>query len=207
MRDSVESFISNGGNAAFLSGNTSYWQIRLEDDGDTVVCYKDADLDPLAESDPSLTTVKWADPPVRASERKMTGVSGAYLYDTDVSPAIWQTYNVIDENHWVFEDTGLTNGDAFGFYIRAGGQIRSALGPETDTTGNGTPGSFHVLAEMYDGSTPHDDVTATMVISEGRGGRGTVSAATIDWALGLTAGGGTPMDQITRNVIGRLSER
>jgi hypothetical protein len=206
MRDSVESFISEGGNVAFLSGNTCYWQIRVEDGGDTIVCYKDADLDPLAGSDPSLTTVKWGDPPVRDSERKLTGVSGAADYDTDKPPAIWQTYNVTDENHWVFEDTGLSNRDAFGFYLRADGQIRSVLGTEVDMTGEGTPGSFHVLAKMYDGSRPGNDVTATMVISEGHGGRGTVfSAATIDWVLGLTTGGGTPMDQITRNVVGRLS--
>src|SRR3954447_25536706 len=30
MRDTVEGFIGRGGNAAFLSGNTSFWQVRLE---------------------------------------------------------------------------------------------------------------------------------------------------------------------------------
>ena len=33
MRDTVEAFIARGGNAAFFSGNTSLWQVRLEDDG------------------------------------------------------------------------------------------------------------------------------------------------------------------------------
>ena len=31
MRDTVEAFIARGGNAAFLSGNTAFWQVRLED--------------------------------------------------------------------------------------------------------------------------------------------------------------------------------
>ena len=31
MRDTVEAFIAGGGNVAFLSGNTSFWQVRLED--------------------------------------------------------------------------------------------------------------------------------------------------------------------------------
>ena len=31
MRDTVEDFIGRGGNAAFFSGNTSFWQVRLED--------------------------------------------------------------------------------------------------------------------------------------------------------------------------------
>ena len=43
MRDTVEGFIARGGNAAFLSGNTAFWQVRIEDDGgDTMVGYKDA---------------------------------------------------------------------------------------------------------------------------------------------------------------------
>ena len=31
MRDTVEGFIGRGGNAAFLSGNTAFWQVRHED--------------------------------------------------------------------------------------------------------------------------------------------------------------------------------
>ena len=37
MRDTVEAFIARGGNAAFLSGNTSFWQVRLEDRAGAVV--------------------------------------------------------------------------------------------------------------------------------------------------------------------------
>ena len=33
---------AGGGNVAFLSGNTSFWQVRLEDGGDTMVGYKDS---------------------------------------------------------------------------------------------------------------------------------------------------------------------
>ena len=41
MRDTVEDYIARGGNAAFLSGNTSLWQVRLEgDDHDVMVGYK-----------------------------------------------------------------------------------------------------------------------------------------------------------------------
>jgi hypothetical protein len=29
MRDAVEGFIARGGHAAFLSGNTAFWQVRL----------------------------------------------------------------------------------------------------------------------------------------------------------------------------------
>src|SRR4051795_8833185 len=46
MRDAVEGFVAAGGNAAFFSGNTSLWQVRLEDatregPAKTMVGYKD----------------------------------------------------------------------------------------------------------------------------------------------------------------------
>jgi hypothetical protein len=34
--------VAGGGNTAFLTGNTCWWQFRLEDGGDTFVCYRDA---------------------------------------------------------------------------------------------------------------------------------------------------------------------
>ena len=40
MRDAVEGFVERGGNVAFFSGNTVYWQVRYEDDGRTMVCHK-----------------------------------------------------------------------------------------------------------------------------------------------------------------------
>ena len=41
MRDTVEAFIAAGGNAAFFSGNTSLWQVRIEGgDHDVMVGYK-----------------------------------------------------------------------------------------------------------------------------------------------------------------------
>ena len=40
MRDNLEAFISNGGNVVFFSGNVCYWQVRLENHGQTMVCYK-----------------------------------------------------------------------------------------------------------------------------------------------------------------------
>jgi hypothetical protein len=41
MRDTVEAFVARGGNAAFFSGNTSLWQVRLEGpENDVMVGYK-----------------------------------------------------------------------------------------------------------------------------------------------------------------------
>jgi hypothetical protein len=56
MRDTVEAHVSGGGNALFLSGNTCFWQVRFEDDGATMVSYKDRarSQDPLRERDPAV---------------------------------------------------------------------------------------------------------------------------------------------------------
>ncbi len=51
MRDTVDAHIAAGGNVAFLSGNTAFWQVRLED-GDTMVCHKVLD-DPLPNGTPA----------------------------------------------------------------------------------------------------------------------------------------------------------
>ena len=42
MRDNLEKFIGDGGNVAFFSGNTCCWQVRSEDDGRALACWKQA---------------------------------------------------------------------------------------------------------------------------------------------------------------------
>jgi hypothetical protein len=54
MRDTVEAFVARGGNAAFFSGNTSLWQVRIEgDDHDVMVGYK-----AFFKNDPLLGTAR-----------------------------------------------------------------------------------------------------------------------------------------------------
>ena len=78
MRDTVEAFIARGGNAAFFSGNTSLWQVRIEgDDHDVMVGYKGFfKNDPLIGTDrESEVTTFWSDIVVGRPENHMTGVS------------------------------------------------------------------------------------------------------------------------------------
>ncbi len=46
MRDAVEAFTRRGGNLAIFGANTSWWQMRLADQGRTMICYRDAVADP-----------------------------------------------------------------------------------------------------------------------------------------------------------------
>ena len=119
MRDSVEAFIAGGGNVAFLSGNTSFWQIRYEDDGRTIVGYKGrfAD-DPCYRTDRHAeTTTIWSDHELGRPENAMTGVSfsrgGYHRIGRRVTNGAGG-YTVHRPDHWLFEGTGLTYGDLLG---------------------------------------------------------------------------------------------
>lgn len=207
MRDSVEAFVRKGGNLAVFAGNTAWWQIRLEDGGRTMVCHRDAAADPV--TDPRHSTVEWSSSPVDRPENSMTGVSfrnGAGAWGKGMAVMGRDAYTVRFADHWVFENTGLRDGDTF---------ARGALGYETDaaeldwsagvpraTGRDGTPRSFAVLAtaDLRHWRAYGQGGWATMGVF--RMGAGTVfNAATINWARALDD---PVVDRITRNVLDRL---
>lgn len=212
MRDQVEAFVRSGGNAAFFSGDTCWWQVRFEDGDRTLVCFRDPVEDPLSGVENDRVTVQWSSAPVDRPENGMTGVSyrhgAGYWLDEDA----WKTavYRVNFPEHWVFAGTGLGLGDAFG---------EGAVGYETDAAliehvdgiaravgRDGTPPTFVVLAVADLGAWS----------ARGKGGRATMglyraggtvfTAASVDWANALEAGSPV-VERITRNVLARLSER
>ena len=118
MRNNVENFVEGGGNAAFLSGNTSFWQVRFGDDYRQMTGYK-ADMikDPLYDGKncPTLATM-WSDPLIGRPETQMTGVSfsrGGYAHMPN-SPDGTGGYTVWQPQHWIYEGTSLKMGDVLG---------------------------------------------------------------------------------------------
>lgn len=211
MRDAVESFIAKGGNFAVFSGNTCWWQARLEDDLRTLVCYRDAAQDPMTIEDPSRATVEWSSAPVSRPENALIGASwrrGAGCWE-DFSLVGKAAYSTRFAEHWVFEGTGLRDGDSF---------AQGAVGYETDavdfaevdgapqaTGRDGAPPSTVVLAtaDLRHWRDWGQGGYATMVTF--RSGQGTVfNAATINWSNQLTD---TVVSRITHNVVRRLSHR
>ncbi len=77
QRDTVERHLDGGGNVAFLSGNTCYWQVRIEDGGATMIAYKQRfEDDPVHGTDAAATTTTlWAHPVTGRPEAALTGVS------------------------------------------------------------------------------------------------------------------------------------
>lgn len=155
-RDTVESFVAAGGNVAFLSGNTAFWQVRLEQGGTVMVGYKQnfAD-DPVygTERQGELTGM-WSDRLVERPENTMTGVSfarGGYARIGRRVTAGSGGFTVHRPEHWLFEGTGLVYGDILGGsatvvgYECDGCDFTYVDGLPVPTHSDGTPAGFEIL--------------------------------------------------------------
>ena len=76
MRDHLEAFIARGGNVAFFSGNTCCWQVRSEDNGRALTCWKQwYNQDPVFPTvDHRMLTTAWSHHLVKRPENQLTGV-------------------------------------------------------------------------------------------------------------------------------------
>ena len=254
MRDTVEAFIAGGGHAAFLSGNTSFWQVRFEDraaegPAATMVGYKGLfKRDPVWGTDRiSELTSFWSDPAIERPENHMTGVSfsrGGYHRIGKRATNGAGGYTIHRADHWLFEGTGIDYGDVLGAgattvgYECDGCAFTYVDGLPVPTHEDGTPPSFVILgtapaahftrttatrppppdqpseiefiaARLFDDRSPE----AVARIAAGHAVLGTytspgggivVTSGSTDWAHGL-AGRDAQVEQITRNVLDRLS--
>jgi hypothetical protein len=215
MRDTVEEFLAKGGNAAFLTGNTCWWQFRLEDEGRTFVCYRDAFADPLSGVDDRHVTVEWGSAPVNRPENTLTGVSFRYGAGCWNDPGVMANaaWTVAFPEHWVLAGTGLAAGARFGTgtvgYETDAAETVAEAGVPRVTGRDGTPHTFVVVATADLGSWR--DVgqggAATMGVFRAPGGGTVFTASTIAWGFGLSTRPDPAVVQITRNVLGRLSQR
>jgi hypothetical protein len=156
MRDAVESFVARGGNAVFLSGNTSFWQVRLEDDGSTMVGFKDQfRKDPVYGTERQhLLTSMWSDHLIGRPENQMTGVTFSRGGYHRIGRAVGNGsggYTVYRPEHWVFEGTDVVYGDLIGAdavvvgYECDGCDLTMHDGLPAPTGLDGTPADFQVL--------------------------------------------------------------
>ncbi|MCR1781327.1 hypothetical protein KVF89_02170 [Nocardioides carbamazepini] len=156
MRDSIERYIAEGGNAAFLTGNAVFWQVRLEDGGRAMTCYKYAAPNDDPERGTPLQSGMWSDHVVGRPENHLTGVSftrGGYVRAGQATPRGPGGYLVWRPDHWVFEGTDLRYGDLLGAkhgvvgYEADGCELTYGEdGLPAATHADGTPDSFEVLA-------------------------------------------------------------
>jgi hypothetical protein len=120
QRAAIEAHVRGGGNYVSLSGNTMFWQVRLEAGGRAMVChkYRAHEVDPVVgtEAQPTMTGM-WADPLVARPETALLGAGSAYgLYSRfgAATPRGSGAFTVYRNDHWMFDGTGLRYGDLLG---------------------------------------------------------------------------------------------
>ncbi|MBI1299732.1 carboxypeptidase regulatory-like domain-containing protein [bacterium] len=107
-------------------------------------------------------------------------------------------YRVIDDSHWVFDGTGLQQGDLFGhnsLHERCPG---GASGHELDKILPHSPGNICHLAK---GINP-DDTGADLAYFETDGGGAVFAAGSLCWTLSIIVDDG--VSRITKNVLQRF---
>lgn len=127
--------------------------------------------------------------------------SEANLLGVQYTPAGIMTsapYRVMDADHWVFEGTGLKNGDLFGqksLHMRVPG---GASGHETDKMMPDSPPNTHLLAR---GTNP-DNGGADMVVFDTDSGGGVFSVGSITYVSSILVD--DAVSRVTANVIRRF---
>ncbi|MCE9589735.1 MAG: hypothetical protein K8S99_04350 [Planctomycetes bacterium] len=224
MRDNLERFIANGGNAAFFSGNSVCWQVRYEDNRRTMVTYKEyPERDPAyAAKDFANLTTLWSHPLINRPENHLTGVGfpmGGYHRSHDAYMDGSGAYTVRRVDHWVFENTGLREGDEFGGaqtivgYECDGCEFTEVNGKPVPTHKDGTPKTFIILAQapavwtgcvfpVHHEAKVSPDGRATLGAWTSPKGSTVFTAGTTDWSHAL--GHDATVNQITHNVLRKL---
>ena len=108
-------------------------------------------------------------------------------------------YRVIDDSHWVFDGTGLKNGNLFGTECQHERVPGGASGHETDKRSPSSPANTHLLAQGLN----DDGGGAEMVIHEPGNGAAVFSAGSICWPSSLLVDDG--VSKITANVVRRFA--
>lgn len=225
MRDNLEKFIADGGNVAFFSGNTCCWQVRSENHGRALTCWKQwYNVDPLFRSDSQhLLSTAWSHHLVQRPENQLTGVGflwGGYHRSHGQFMDGTGAFKVHRPEHWVFAGTELKQGDDFGGkdsivgYECDGCEMKWQDGLPFPTCSDGTPESFTILstcpARWAPGDSvwyerfPKDRIGAAVMGIYTQGGTVFTSGST-DWAHGLR-GRDPAVEQISRNLLDRLSQ-
>ncbi|MCB1423025.1 MAG: hypothetical protein KDJ69_11305 [Nitratireductor sp.] len=118
MRDAVDAYVDAGGRVARFAGNFM-WQTRVEDEGQTQICYKyTADQDPvLGTENRHLTSGAWEAAPVNRPGALTFGVNalqGIYASLGNCVGGGPGGFTIYRPDHWAFEGAGLGYGDLLG---------------------------------------------------------------------------------------------
>jgi hypothetical protein len=214
MRKNIIDARNDGVHLGFFGANCCYWQIRLERSAvtgaprRTIVCYKERfQEDPLFGIDNSRVTALWRSDVVNRPEEQFIGIQYDFFpVDTDI---------IVDNaSHFIFEGTGLSNGD----------RLPGLLGYEADRIFGGGPANLIRLCRspVINGgdaiAEPQSSRVAAgladMTIYTARSGALVFAAGTMQFNWGLDDGANSSRtrlvnpaaQQMARNLLGRFVE-
>ncbi len=203
MRTNLQNALSQGKNAAFFDADSIYWQIRFDNSSSgvanrVITCYKDVTLDPMSQTNPSLTTTLFRNAPVNMPENALLGEMYGSMFNWGVTFP-WVVTNV---NHWIYNGTGLHNGDS----------IPGVVGYEFEQiTNNGsTPSGLVTLSSSPVTDYYGNNMTANGTIYTTSAGSLVFDAGTVYWEWKLddntiNAYGADPrIQQMTINVLNAM---
>jgi len=168
---------NRGGRLMYLGGCGLYAEVEFAGDS-TILCRREAVFDLRGETPDQLLGV-------------------AYTHSGFQTGA---PYRVLEDSHWVFENTGLRNGDLFGqksLHERCPG---GASAHELDKIGPAAPSNLVHLAKG-DGQ---NGAGADMIIFETPSGGLVFSTGSLAWILSLPVDDG--VSAVTANVLRRFAE-
>jgi hypothetical protein len=178
-----------GGRLIYLGGNGINCEVELRDN-DTLVVHNNQ----ISSLWPSGMGGKESRFHLRVeSEANLLGV-----VFTPAGAMTGAPYRCVDAAHWVFEGTGLKNGDVFGvksLHERCPG---GASGHETDKISDSSPKNVHRLARGLN----VDDGGADMVIFDTPSGGAVFSVGSINYPCSLPVD--EAISQLTANVVRRF---
>ena len=198
MRTNVTNARDNGVNLGFFGANTSYWRIRFETSpatgqvDRTEVCYK-IPTDPV--TDP-IQTVRWRDLSPPQPEASLIGVQ--YQYDPVQADIVVQ-----NTSNWVFQDTGLKDGD----------HLTGLLGYEVDALDSSSPANTIPLGNSPYTTTSGSTQFSNMSVYTAASGATVFSTGSIQWSWALDDYNSTALrpsflnaaaQQITSNVLAKF---
>jgi hypothetical protein len=199
MRDAIAAYVRSGRNALFLSGD---------------VCYRPVALDPPTMVMTRTDAAWWV---AGRPEGETTGTSCIPPASTDPPsgagrwsvPLPFVGYTVRRPYHWVFDGTGLNEGDTFGSGSGVVGYETDAA-PFSDSSGypltsgaDGTPVQFGILATadlFTPGPQQWVDVKGFATLGYWTDRGTTMTVASTGWGDGLL-GNDPVVEQLTRNMV------
>lgn len=197
MRDNVETTLDAGNSLAFFGANNVYWNIRFSADARIMACYRHVP-DPYASRHHTPTTNRWraSSPAPNKPEQLLLGIQYRGILDKPAPLVVRRA------DHWLWNGTGLRNGDKIPNVVAVEADIDDPTAPRP-TVGKRTL----LAASPFRPTNAPGTLIHRTCVRELPNGAIVFVAGTLGWTMALAAAGapGEQLRQATGNVIARMT--